>query len=127
MKRLTATVKGKVQRVGYRGFVLEVARELGITGYVENLKPYDVRVVAEGEKTRLEEFLDRLHTDKFPIRVEDIHFEWSAATGEFEYFEIRRGEWQEELVERFDFAAALLYGMLEREDGYVTRGAEENK
>ena len=45
MKRITAIAK-EVQRVGYRDEVERIARRLRLTGYVENLKPYDVRVVA---------------------------------------------------------------------------------
>ena len=33
--------KGKVQCVGYRDEVEEIARRLGISGFVENVKPYD--------------------------------------------------------------------------------------
>ncbi len=36
-----------MQRVGYRDEVEEIARKLKITGFVENVKPYDVRIVAE--------------------------------------------------------------------------------
>ena len=39
--------KGRVQRVGYRDEVEEIARRLEITGFVENVKPYDVRIIAE--------------------------------------------------------------------------------
>jgi acylphosphatase len=36
MKRITATVKGKIQRVGYRDWVDEIASSSGIKGFVEN-------------------------------------------------------------------------------------------
>ena len=39
--------KGRVQRVGYRDEVEEIARRLEVTGFVENVKLYDVRTVAE--------------------------------------------------------------------------------
>jgi len=41
MKKALIHVKGKVQRVGYRDEVEEIARQLEITGFVENIKPYD--------------------------------------------------------------------------------------
>jgi len=47
MKRITAIAK-EVQRVGYRDEVERIARRLRLTGYVENLRPYDVRVVTDG-------------------------------------------------------------------------------
>ncbi len=99
--------------MGYRDEVQRIARKLGITGYVENLKPYDVRIVAEGEEEKLREFLEMIKIRRYPIFVEDIEVEWGPATGEFSYFEIRRGEWQEELFERLDVAARLLYRSVE--------------
>ena len=57
MKRARIIVKGKVQRVGYRDEVEEIARRLGIKGFIENVKPYDVRIVAEGEDEAISEFI----------------------------------------------------------------------
>ena len=116
MKRVTIIAKGEVQRVGYRDIVEKIARKLHLTGYVENLKPYDVKIVAEGDENSLNEFLTRIRIDKHPvspISVEDIDIEFGAATREFEYFEIRRGDWTEELGERMDVAGALLYRSVE--------------
>ncbi len=116
MKRVTVIAKGEVQRVGYRDIVEKIARKLHLTGYVENLKPYDVKIVAEGDESSLNEFLTRIRIDKqpiSPISVEDIDVEFGAATSEFEYFEIRRGDWTEELGERMDVAGALLYRSVE--------------
>jgi acylphosphatase len=45
--RTEIIVKGEVQRVGYRDEVEKIARKLKIKGFVENLKPYDVRIVGE--------------------------------------------------------------------------------
>ena len=116
MKRVIVIAKGEVQRVGYRDIVEKIARKLHLAGYVENLKPYDVKIVAEGDESSLDEFLTRIRIDKqpiSPISVEDIDVEFGAATGEFEYFEIMRGDWTEELGERMDVAGALLYRSVE--------------
>ena len=109
MKRVIVIVKGEVQRVGYRDAVEKRARKLKITGFVENVKPYDVRIVAEGEDETIREFIERIEIKKFPVDVESTEVVFEAYTGEFDYFEIRRGEWQEELLERLDSAGALLY------------------
>ena len=102
-------VKGEVQRVGYRDEVQRVARKLGIKGYVENIKPYDVRIVAEGEEKDLKEFIKAIKIERFPIEVESIDVKWDKATDEFEYFEIKRGPPEEELGERLDAAAKYLF------------------
>ena len=44
MPGLHAIVKGRVQGVGYRYFVIHVAREIGLKGYVKNLMDGDVEV-----------------------------------------------------------------------------------
>ena len=109
MKRATIITKGDVQRVGYRDVVEKIARKLKLTGFVENLKPYDVKIVVECEEDILDEFITRIRIDEPPVSVEDIDVEFGAATGEFEYFEIRRGDWKEELGECMDTAGAMLY------------------
>jgi acylphosphatase len=120
MKRAAIIVKGKVQRVGYRDEVEEIARRLKITGFVENTKPYDVRIVAEGENSNLERFIEEIKIKKYPIDVERLEVRFEDFKGEFEYFEIKRGEWQEEFGERLDTAGKLLYkavGLGERSVG----------
>jgi acylphosphatase len=109
MKRVIVIVKGEVQRVGYRDAVEKIARKLKITGFVENIKPYDVRIVAEGEDENISEFVAQIEIKKFPVDVESTEVSFDAYKGEFDYFEIKRGEWQEELLERLDNAGALLY------------------
>jgi len=123
MQRVEIIVKGNVQRVGYRDRVEQIARELNITGFVENLKPYDVKIVAEGDEKNIKNFIETIKIKKPPIDVKSIEVNYKKATNEFEYFEIKRGEWQEELGERMDFAGNILYEiknnttqMLEKQD-----------
>jgi acylphosphatase len=113
MKRVIIIAKGKVQRVNYRDAVEDIARELNITGFVENLKPHDIRIVAEGEDERIDQFIERIKIKKFPIDVERIGVSFEEFKGEFEYFEIKRGEWGEEIAERLDTAGKLLYKTVE--------------
>jgi len=108
MKRATIIAKGDVQRVGYRGAVEKVARRLNMTGFVENLERHDVKIVAEGEEYLLNEFITQIKIEDPPIFVEDLDVEFRSATGEFEYFEIRRGDWMEELGEGMDAISAML-------------------
>jgi len=113
MKRARIIVKGRVQRVGYRDEVEEIARRLGINGFVENIKPYDIRIVTEGEDEAISEFIERIKIKRFPIDVESVEVSFEDFKGEFEYFEIKRGDWQEELGERLDTAGKLLYKSVE--------------
>jgi len=122
MKRIVAVAKGDVQRVGYRDEVEKIARKLGLTGYVENLKPYDVGIVAEGDEEKLKLFIEHIKIRKYPIFVESVEVIWQEATGEFSFFEIRRGEWTEELFERLDTAGRLLYRSVELSEKAVKLG-----
>jgi len=122
MKRIVAVAKGDVQRVGYRDEVEKIARKLGLTGYVENLKPYDVGIVAEGDEEKLKLFIEHIKIRKYPIFVESVEVIWQEATGEFSFFEIRRGEWTEELFERLDTAGRLLYRSVELGEKSVELG-----
>ena len=60
--RAIITANGDVQRVGYRGVVERFARKMKLTGFVENIKPYDVRIVCEGNKTGIKDRLTRLES-----------------------------------------------------------------
>lgn len=58
--RVHLIVTGVVQGVGYRYFVVEVARGYGLTGYVRNREDGAVEVEAEGDETILEAFMKDL-------------------------------------------------------------------
>ncbi len=113
MKRVVIVAKGEVQRVGFRDEVERIARKLRLSGFVENIKPYDVKIVAEGEADNINRFIEQIKIKKYSIDVEDTIVNFDEFKGEFEYFEIRRGEWHEELGERLDAAGKLLYRSVE--------------
>jgi len=124
MQRVEIIASGRVQRVGFRDLVEKIAQDLGLSGTVENQKPYDVRIVAEGEEGALQAFVEGLKVERGPIRVRDLLVRWSEATGEFPYFQILRGDWQEELGERFDVAVGLLYRSIEIGEENLALGRE---
>ena len=57
-------IRGTVQGVGFRPFVLNLARELGIGGFVRNS---EAGVDMEAEGDRMATFLERLRTDCPPL------------------------------------------------------------
>ncbi|MEN3002199.1 MAG: acylphosphatase [Armatimonadota bacterium] len=90
MRRLIAIVRGRVQGVGYRMFVLEHAYRLGLKGYVRNLPEGEVEVVAEGSEDALQTLLTYLHRGPFGAIVQEVETYWDEPTGEFDRFFIAR-------------------------------------
>jgi acylphosphatase len=58
--RLHVLVRGRVQGVGFRWFVREAARDLGLAGWVRNRPDGAVEVAAEGDARMLERLRDTL-------------------------------------------------------------------
>lgn len=86
MKKLTAIVSGRVQEVGYRGRVIEIASAFGLKGMIENLKDGRVKIIAEGEDERLKWFESAIDIKNTLINVSSIDKEYSPAGGEFDDF-----------------------------------------
>ena len=87
---LSATVYGRVQGVYFRYFVRTVARDLGLKGYVRNLASGDaVEVKAEGQKSQLDNLLERLKVGSPGARVKRVEIDWSPCSGRFDDFSIR--------------------------------------
>ncbi len=85
---LHAVIKGHVQGVYYRAFTEHQAVTLGLTGYVRNLPAGDVEVVAEGERDKLEELVQQLHTGPPHSIVRDVITEWQDYSGKFDKFQV---------------------------------------
>ena len=86
MKRLTAYVSGRVQRVGYRAKVIQLANCMGITGIIENLSDGRVRIIAEGDEEKMELFEGYIDIKNTFIQVTSIEKIYSQPYGEFGSF-----------------------------------------
>ena len=89
--RLEAVVHGRVQGVGFRMFVVEVARNRGLAGWVANEALGRVQCVAEGPRDDLRALLAELHEGPAGAHVERVDAAWLPANGEFGRFEVRSG------------------------------------
>jgi acylphosphatase len=90
-RRLDALVRGRVQGVGFRMFVLETALDLGLVGWVANEPDGSVRAVAEGSELQLLRLLAALRDGPPAARVEEVRETWAAATGLHDGFAVRSG------------------------------------
>jgi len=86
MKRLTAYVSGKVQRVGYRARVIQLANGLGLKGIIENLSDGRVRIIAEGDEEKMKLFEGAIDIKNTFIQVTSIEKIYSQPYGEFGSF-----------------------------------------
>jgi acylphosphatase len=80
-ERLVALVHGRVQGVGFRYFVLESARSLGLAGAVHNCTDGSVRVEAEGPREHLDRLLVLLREGPPAARVTSVTEEWGDPIG----------------------------------------------
>jgi acylphosphatase len=59
--RTHVLITGKVQGVGYRFATAQVATQLGLTGWVQNLPDGRVEAVFEGDRATVSQMLDWCH------------------------------------------------------------------
>src|SRR5215211_3502320 len=80
-------VKGRVQGVGFRAHVDYRARQIGgLTGWVRNVGYDAVEAIAEGERDKVEQFIEMMKEGPRGSRVNESKVEWEEPTGEFERF-----------------------------------------
>jgi len=84
--KLTAFVSGKVQEVGYRGRIVDIANAFGLKGMIENLKDGRVKIIAEGEDEKLKWFEYAIDIKNTLIYVSSIETKYSPAINEFDNF-----------------------------------------
>lgn len=70
--RIHATVRGRVQMVGFRAFVLRRAAELGVRGTVANRPDGSVVSVVEGKRDAVERLVQSLREGPRAARVEGV-------------------------------------------------------
>ena len=113
MKRFIAIAKGRVQKVGYRDLIYTETFEKDISGYVKNLNTGEVEIVAEGSEPDLVDLISKINIIRYPIAVKSFTLKWEKATGKYSSFDIIRGDIQEEIFERIDYAGRVMHETLE--------------
>ncbi|HYD50521.1 MAG TPA: acylphosphatase [Terriglobales bacterium] len=79
-------IRGRVQGVGFRYSTYEVARRLGLHGWVRNLPDGDVEVAAAGDAAAVEELVRWCQRGPAGARVQSVEplpADGSAGTAEF--------------------------------------------
>lgn len=100
VKAVLVRVRGRVQRIGYRRYVLDVAQELGLTGYVKNIPDGSVEIKAQGDGAKISQFLEKIKAP--PIgAVREVEVEEAAPEQGMGGFRMVCGDVVEELQEGF--------------------------
>jgi acylphosphatase len=87
-ERLHGVIKGDVQGVGFRFFMIRRAQALGLTGWVKNRDDGVVEFVAEGMRRDLEQLERAAQSGPQMARVTAVEVNWSEATGDLSRFDI---------------------------------------
>ena len=90
VKQARIVVHGKVQGVWYRASTQEVARSLGLRGWVRNLPSGEVEILAQGEEKAIRELIDWCHHGPPAAKVTKVEVEWEEQGKSLEDFLIRR-------------------------------------
>ena len=70
------TISGRVQGVGFRYFVVRVARQAGLEGWVRNRPDGAVECLAQGNRAALEELLEALRGGPGSAEVQQVETDW---------------------------------------------------
>jgi acylphosphatase len=66
------------------------ASQLGVTGWVRNVGYDTVEAIAEGEREKVDRFIEMMKEGPRASRVDEARVEWEDATGEFLEFGVKR-------------------------------------
>jgi len=67
------------------------ARQIGaLTGWVRNVGYDTVEAIAEGEREKVERFIEMMKAGPRASRVDESKVEWESPTGEFREFGVKR-------------------------------------
>lgn len=89
MKRLRIRAFGDVQGVFYRHFAKDMANKLDLKGWIRNDPDGSVFIVAEGEESNVDRFLEWCKEGSPMARVDNIESSVEEPVGDLEGFEIR--------------------------------------
>ena len=88
--RARILITGLVQGVFFRREMTDLARRLGISGWVKNLQDGRVEALAEGERIQLDELIRFCHVGPRGSVVRKVEVEWADYSGEFRGFRIAK-------------------------------------
>ena len=89
MHRVHLVVRGRVQGVGFRYFVVRRAAALGLDGWVSNRADGSVEVEAEGGREALASLVEALRQGPSQAHVTDVLAAWDQGEPRHRGFDVR--------------------------------------
>lgn len=81
-------ISGFVQGVGFRQFIKENAKRLGLTGWVKNTSANTVEAVFQGSKENIDEIILVCRKGPFLAAVKKVEVLWEETKDAYDLFEI---------------------------------------
>ena len=82
-------ISGRVQGVWFRASTKQVAKKLGITGWVRNTSDGCVEAVFEGDERLVNKMIEWCHQGPTLSKVKNVEVKNQETTNEFQDFSIR--------------------------------------
>lgn len=82
-------IEGRVQGVFYRAFTRDTAYNIGLKGWVKNLRDGRVEALFEGKKELIEKAIKECYTGPAGARISNIDVKWEPFIGDQKGFSIR--------------------------------------
>lgn len=79
-------ISGFVQGVGFRYFVKNNARKLGVTGWVKNTPDNKVEAVLQGEQEAIDQMILLCKKGPFLAEVKNVDIKWKESKEQFAEF-----------------------------------------
>ena len=98
MKHADMVLSGRVQYVGLRHQVQNLANKIGVAGHVKNLDNGTVEVVCEGSQEGIDSLIEGMRALERPVEVEDIQTAYSDVQG-LDGFRVILGDMVHEIAE----------------------------
>ena len=86
MSRAEVIISGRVQGVWFRSSTVDMARSLGLKGWVRNRPDRRVEAVFEGPEHEVRQAVSWCYRGPTMARVESVDVKWKEPTGEYPEF-----------------------------------------
>lgn len=88
-KRVELVIRGDVQGVSYRYFARDIAKKMGVKGWIRNESEGSITAVIEGDDERVDNFVNWCRQGSPMSTVEGVDLTDSKYSGLFKDFEIK--------------------------------------